>query len=166
MKGGVFFDSQNILWKWMTTCSSFSQLQRDREVLKSEAGRRRGQNGSLLAEVASVGPETPWQPDRPVVWSCTYGSSVSCVCLCAVELVGLWGWYQCCSQLISGFFAGRCHFDLPRSHFWIWIPTIRNAGLAFHSLLRGWMCPVWSDQSFHGWLTSKVDLKFWINVGD
>lgn len=155
MKGEVFFDSQNILWKWMTTCSNFGQLQRDRGVLKSEAGRRRGHNGSLLAEVASVGPATLWQPDRPVVWSCTYGMSVFCMCVSACVCVrwNLWDREADISVALSS------SLDICRT-LPPWFATItfldldsyKHAGLAFHSLPIGWMCPIWSDQSFHCWL--------------
>lgn len=64
----------------------------------------------------------------------------ACVLVRVFVCAGTCGIMRLISVLLSAhfwIFAGRCHFDLPPSHFWIWIPTKRNAGLAFHSLLIG-----------------------------
>ena len=110
--------------------------------------------------------ELHWQPDRLVVRCCDGVCALVCTFVCGgvrVRLygsVGLWEWYQCHSQLISGYLEDVatliCHHHRHICGFGI------TTGLLFqqsHSLLVELLCPVASERSFHGWLCGSRDMR-------
>lgn len=88
-----FCNSEKVFWKRMTTCSSFSQLLWD--------GEAEGE-WSLLAEAVSVGLSSlaAWQICCMML---RQGVCYALVFVCVSAHTGLWDWYQCHSQLISGY---------------------------------------------------------------